>query len=364
MNRFLSAAALTLAAALAASAQLNSPGAVFTMDNAATGNRIAVFNRASDGTLTWSESVPTGGRGSGNGLGNQGGVVLNEQASLLFAVNAGSDEISTLAITPAGLRLADKAAVAGRRPISIAVHRHLVYVANAGGAVGDADTVSGFWLSNDGRLTPIDGSVRALSVANAGPGQIGFNSDGTVLIVTEKNQNALHLFQVGTDGRIVSEVVHPSVGQTPFGFAFGKRDQLFVSEAFGGATDASATSSYNLSGDGILSVISPSVPTQQTSACWLIVTRNGRMAFTTNPASDSISSYLIAPNGSLTLLEARAGVSLGGPFDMTLSEGGHYLYALNSGGGSISVFKLQNDGSLLAQGIVPVSPGSSGLAAH
>jgi hypothetical protein len=49
-------------------------------------------------------------------------------------------------------------------------------------------------------------------------------------------------------------LVQDSAGTTPFGFAFGKRGQLPVSEAFGGAADASATSSCRLGSDGILTV--------------------------------------------------------------------------------------------------------------
>ena len=36
---------------------------------------------------------------------------------------------------------------------------------------------------------------------------------------------------------------------TPFGFGVDRHDHVLVSEAFGGAADASAVSSYRLSGD-------------------------------------------------------------------------------------------------------------------
>jgi hypothetical protein len=44
-----------------------------------------------------------------------------------------------------------------------------------------------------------------------------------------------------------------------------------VSEAMGGIADASAVSSYDLRRDGF-SVVSRSVPTTETSACWIAVT--------------------------------------------------------------------------------------------
>ena len=101
------------------------------------------------------------------------------------------------------------------------------------------------------------------------------------------------------DGR-----VQDSNGPTPFGFAFGKRDQLFVSEAFGGAENASATSSYDIDRQGVLTTISASVGTNQTADCWVVVTPNGRFAYVTNTGSGSISGYAIDFDGSIELLDA------------------------------------------------------------
>jgi hypothetical protein len=47
---------------------------------------------------------------------------------------------------------------------------------------------------------------------------------------------------VGCNGRLGAPQPQASAGMTPFGFGVGVRGQLFVSEAFGGAPDASATS--------------------------------------------------------------------------------------------------------------------------
>ena len=71
-------------------------GAVYTMSNAATGNAVLVFRRAANGSLTPAASVPTGGLGVGRGLGNQNAVVLSDDRRWLFAVNAGSNDVSTL----------------------------------------------------------------------------------------------------------------------------------------------------------------------------------------------------------------------------------------------------------------------------
>jgi hypothetical protein len=51
-------------------------GQVFTMSNQVAGNAVLVYDRAVDGTLSAAGTYPTGGTGTGAGLGNQGGVVL------------------------------------------------------------------------------------------------------------------------------------------------------------------------------------------------------------------------------------------------------------------------------------------------
>src|SRR5262245_33731875 len=85
-------------------------GAVYTMSNAASANHILVFDRQADGALSPAGSVATGGKGTGAGLGSQGGVVLTDDGDWLLAVNAGSDSVSVFAVGQQGLRLTDVAA--------------------------------------------------------------------------------------------------------------------------------------------------------------------------------------------------------------------------------------------------------------
>jgi len=338
-------------------------GALFTMDNASAGNHVLTYRRAADGTLSFLGEFATGGIGTGGGLGNQGALILSRSGRWLFACNAGSDEISVFRVTPHGLQLTDRVASGGRRPISLAVHQNLLYVLNAGGLVGDADNVTGF-LFFDGELSPIAGSTRPLSAANTDPAQINFSQDGNVLVVTEKATNIIDTYTVNDDGLIDEHQQFASVGQTPFGFAF-RRDVLIVSEAFGGAANASAVSSYELADDGSLQVISPSVPTTQTAACWIVVTRNGRFAYASNTSSGTLSGYGVSSDGNLSLLDGVIGVTGTGsnPIDMALSVNSRFLYVLNSGNGTISAFRVNHDGSLSSlSDVAGIPSGANGLA--
>lgn len=339
-------------------------GAVYTMSNAADSNAVLIFDRSFDGRLRAAGAVPTGGTGSGGGLGNQGGLVLSDDERWLLAVNAGSADISVFQVQRRGLRLVSRTPSGGTRPISVTIHRRLVYVLNAG-----SDSITGFTLSRQGTLDPLAGSTRALSGAAVDPAQIEFNPGGDVLVVTEKATNQIVTYQVGQDGLPGDPQVQASAGQTPFGFAFGRRDQLFVSEAFGGAPDQSAVSSYEIDDDGGLQTVSASAGTTETAACWVVVTPDGRFVYTTNTGSGSITGYEVGFDGALTILNAngRTGVTSTGssPIDMALSRSGHFLYSLNSGTRTIGAFLVTHSGDLVRLTFTGGLPASAnGLAAR
>jgi 6-phosphogluconolactonase len=140
---------------------------------------------------------------------------------------------------------------------------------------------------------------------------------------------------------------------------------VFVSEAFAGVPDGSALSAYAVGPGGALQVISPSIGTGQTAACWAVVTNDGRFAFVTNTGSATISSYSIAFDGTLQLLESIAATAAGAVIDAALSLDGRYLYALSGDTGSIDAFEVQLDGALAPlPGVSDLPINSNGLAAR
>ncbi len=340
------------------------PRVVYTQTNAVQGNEILVFTRYED-RLVQSAQVATRGTGTGGGLGNQGALTLSENGRRLYAINAGSNDISVFAVRGGALTLMQRIASGGTRPVSVALHRDVLYALNA----GDVGNISGFTVKDDGRLQAIAGSTRPLSAAVVGPAQVGFNNAGDALVVTEKATRKISVYGV-EDGVASGPFVRSSNGITPFGFSFDKRDHLIVSEAFGGAAGASAVSSYDLDDAAEpLQLISGSVGTGQTAACWVVVTRNGRFAYTSNTASGNISGYRVAHNGALSLLTAggvTANVGAGtGPTDLALSRNSRSLLSLNPPVGTIQVFTVRADGSLLRGETIQGLPGSAtGLIAH
>ncbi len=186
----------------AAAASGNANGAVFTLTNAAAGNEVLMYNRSSDGSLAFDGAYATGGLGSGAGLGSQTALVLTENNRWLFAVNAGSNEISAFAVRRDGLKLVDVVDSGGELPVSLTVHKDLLYVLNAGGS----GNISGFSIGKRGSLTPLAGSTQPVS--NGGIGAAPATGPGCLQLGRQRpgrdgkrHQPAGHLPGRGWPGR-------------------------------------------------------------------------------------------------------------------------------------------------------------------
>src|SRR2546425_1654639 len=182
--------------ASAAALTADAPGAVYALTNQTSGNAVAIFARGADGSLNWSSSVVTGGTGAGSGLGSQGALALSDDGRWLFAVNAGSNDVSAFEVTGSGLSLTSRVGSGGQRPISLTVHGGVLYVLNAG---GDGN-ISGFNIGSAGELAAIPGSTRAVSGASVGPAQGAFSPSGAWLVVAEETANPPEVYTVGGAG--------------------------------------------------------------------------------------------------------------------------------------------------------------------
>jgi 6-phosphogluconolactonase len=353
------AAAAPVAVAHEGESDRRNRGSVFVASNSAAGNKVLVYQPGANGSLAAAGEVATGGLGSGGGLGNQGGVAATDNGKTLLVVNAGSNDVSVFSVRNSGLTLTDRLHAGGVTPVSIGVHDDIVYVLNAG-----SDNISGFRLKHN-KLTPIAGSTVPLSGAGTAPAQIAFNPAGDVLLVTEKATNKIVAYTVNRHGVASGPVVQTSNGATPFGFAFDRRGHALVSEAFGGT--ASALSSYQVSGNGVIRSVSHSIDaTGQKAACWVVVTRNGKFAYITNTASGTLSSYAIDRDGSLRLIASVAATTGAGPIDMDLSKDSQTLFVLNAGSHSLQSFEVDTSSGHLTplETLSGVPASANGLVAQ
>ena len=347
----------------------NAAGAVFVMTNAADKNEVISYQRSANGSLQEGRSFRTGGRGSGgvtDPLGSQGSLTLSEDHSLLFAVNAGSGDISVFRVHGANLVLTDKVPCGGSEPVAVAQYASLVYVVNAGAA----SNVVGFRLEDEGKLKQIPDSLAFLSTGNAGASSLAISPDGQLVLVTEKLTNRIDAFQVQIDGTLAPIVVNPSVGPGLFSVLFAPNGTVLATETGpAGGNNASAISSYAVHAGATLSTISASVPTSGAATCWHAITPDGHFVFTSNAGSATVSGFVIGANGTLTPVGGTiVGINPAGStnLDLAISADGKFLYTLDSGTGKVSVFGINQDGTLNNLGEVgglTASAGFNGIAA-
>lgn len=349
-------------------------GAAFAMTNVSGDNRIIRYKRAANGRLTRVGSVSTRGSGIGTDLDTQGSVRLSRDHRFLYATNAGSDNVTVFSVHGTNLTFLQKV-YAGDQPNSLTLHGNLLYVLD-GSVAGNG--IRGFRVARNGMLTPLPHSFRLLSSPIAVPGQVEFSPDGRLLLVTQKTtnrllspKNAIDVFRVGSNG-LASALPkrRASHGLRPFSLAFRTDGKLLVAESFNAAPGRSAVSSYRVSSNGTLAAISGSIRNRQTDTCWIVITKNGRYAFTANFGNGTISSYRFTSTGKLRLINGRA-ASLGmlsQPVDLALSADSQYLYLLLRGTGGVAAFDIGDRGKLKPLGVVtgalPVADGASGLAAY
>ncbi|HEX3830548.1 MAG TPA: beta-propeller fold lactonase family protein [Solirubrobacteraceae bacterium] len=334
-------------------------GDVYVNDNTATANTVAAFHRRGDGSLQPLPGSPfaTGGAGTGAGIGSQGSLQTAFGGRYVLAVDAGSSQVSVLAVGRHGsLHPVPGGTVSsgGSEPVSIAVHDNLVYVANAGTG---ATNYTGFVLGFDGVLRPLPGSTIALPDGSQ-PGDVLFNATGSKLAGTRVGTSLIDSFVVDHDGRLqaASGAPYPAQGPGPFGSEFRPTDpaELYVSNAHGGAGNGTV-SAFRDAPDGTLTSIGSSpFADQQTAPCWVEISHDGRYLFAVNTAQPSISSYAIKRDGTLTLLGStpfRNPTGLG-PVDARLSPDGETLFVVDGGTSQVSAFRVH--GGILTE--LPSSP--------
>src|SRR5215208_614782 len=319
-----------------------SAGAVYVQTNAAPTELIA-FRRADDGSLDLIGSVATGGEGDGTPhLQSQGSVTLTSDGQYLLVTNAASDDLSVFSVVAVALNKKRERVHTGATPRSVAERDGLVVVLNT----GEPGLVS-FRVHAEG-IERVEGGDQALDTSDADPAQVAFSPDGSMVVITQRGTDSIVAYEVASDGTFGASSEVASEGPTPYGFAFTSGGTLVVTEAFGAEKGAAAASSYTIV-DGSLVARTSSVGNGRSEICWAVITPDDRFAFTTNFADGAVSRYAIASDGSLSLEDATAGISVDGMpglRDEDITSDGRFLYAIDADGGRIYGWSVDAEGSL------------------
>ena len=370
-------------------------GRVYTETNG-TSNAVLIFNRYANGSLKQIGSESTGGAG---GFQNQPGctppggcpfldtqneVVITPAGTLVFAVNAGSNTITSFRATHKGLKRVSVVSSDGVFPNSLTLHGNLLYALNS-----NSLTITGFRFNALGTLTHITGSTQSLvgGAIPTLPRQIGFDNSGRVLMVTllanmagpppaGGTKDTIDTFPVNAAGVAGKGTAHNSTGKFPFAFAFDSRNQAVVAQVNELSPTPGTAQRYTAAG----SPIGSGVTTKQFAPCWVVVTGSGRYVFIVNtgggaPGGATIAEYKVLKGGALKLLGTTE--DLKDEFlktDEALSSDGRYLYVLAPlAGGTettpdgmtkIDIYKVHGNGHLkLIRRTTVAIPALSGIAA-
>ena len=343
---------------------------VYTMSNEVAGNQVIAFDILKSGSLVEIGRFDTGGTGTGAVLGNQGALATDASDRWLFVVNPGDGTLTSFRLQAAGLEFVSIVPSGGFRPISVTVFGALVYVVNEGDPndpVNNPDNISGFRFGPSGVLEPIPNSTRPLSAHITAPAQIGFNKSGTVLLITEKATNTLTTYVMQPDDTpAATPFTRNSAVPTPFGFEFGDRDYVFITEANNGGTGVVAV--YRVARD--TGEVSNLVDLLELggAACWTVLSNDQTIGYVTNTASGTVSIYRINFDGTLEPFLSNAPnrqIPTGaGPRDAILTQNNEFFYTLNPPAREIRAFRVNRNGNIFRRGTVAIPPSASGLMAR
>jgi len=387
--------------------QVEFAGAVYAMTNDFDANTIVAYGRNDDGTLNLINEFRTRGKGAafdgGEGLDpliSAYSLIATDDREHLIAVNAGSNSISVFRINDDfSLRLTDVKKVYGVGPNSIAYHNGLLYVSSIdadGQFAGEPDqegNLTGFRLSENGRLRPLRNSIRLLGNR---PSAVQFSPDGRFLVVSSINAGSIALasgsedeiavYEVRRGGRLSRQAVSAATSTlrgnaenrnlaSAIGFEIVQENGkqfVVVTEAREFQADGTppafpalqtgSVSTWELGRFGNLTPVELDVMTGtgqfdgERTACWIEFSHDESTFWVSNALEATISSFSFE-DGEIELLERVAaagnGPSNDDPFgttdgwvDLWISDDGEYLYQLFGLAGTIGVYKVGDNGSL------------------
>jgi 6-phosphogluconolactonase (cycloisomerase 2 family) len=337
-------------------------GAFYTETNG-NPNKLLVFARYNDGTIKQlkdRKAFLTGGQGGHQGqpinvmapppvctgagsqpgcpaLDSQDAIRESPNRKLLFAVNAGSNTVSSFKITKNGPKLVMQVTSGGKFPDSLSVHGNLLYVLNA-----NSLNIEGIKFTSSGGMTPIGTqSLNPNSTAPGSPRDIHFDNTGKWLVVAKlanpmaiSPNNTLDVFPVHSDGTAGPPVSSNSIDVVPFSIGFDAGDHVLVTTVGNPfAFKPGKLASYSIGPTGVLTPVA-SVTTVGYAPCWDVETHNRHYGYIVNadivgPAAPSVSSFHLFGNGHFKYLghTRRVGQE---PLntDITLSPDDKYLYVV------------------------------------
>lgn len=357
LHAALGAAVSLLSPALGAAALAQSKDFVYVETNLKPANSIRAFERARSGRLREISGSPfaTGGAGSGyNGTAvgpddSDQEIVTNQDHSLLFAINAGSDSIAVLRIQDNGALAAVPGSPfpsGGNDPVSLDISGDLLLIANKAGDPNRPTTrlpnYTALRILGNGSLVPTGETTNdtsrlfdsTVSVAvGSSPDQVHAIPGTDLVFGDDLLGQLLQRFRFNAEGSLhqLSPIALPasifpdtSTPRSPQGlWNHPTEPYLYVGAPLGNLLVV-----YRYGYFGALSFVR-ALPAQGSAICWLRTNRAGTRLYTTETGSNSVGVYDTTDPANPVQLQELTLAGVGNAFQLTLSPDDRNLYVLS-----------------------------------
>ena len=240
-----------------------------------------------------------------------------------------------------------------------------------------ANTIAAFARHSDGSLTPASGSPYAAGGAGLGQlvgsqGALQLSSDGRYLLAVDAGSNQVSVLRIKPDGglRLVEGSPVSSGGVEPVSIAVHD-DLVYVANEGNGASGSNYSGFRLHRGGRLVPIAGSTVPLPSTANPGDVLFNPegdhlvGVEVGTTDPSTFRIDSFLVGEDGRLA---SAAGspfpAQAAGPFGSAFSPAApNHLYVSNAhagaGNGSVSAFKVAENGGLSSIGASPYADGQN-----
>lgn len=273
-------------------------------------------------------------------------VITNDDQSLLFAVNQGSDTIAVFNVGANGVLMPVKGSPfpsGGIAPTSLGLSGNVLIVANkASDGVRDLraaiPTFTTFRVATDGTLTPT-GTSYPLPV-NSSPTQAYVAPGGKLLFGTEES-GVLRALQISPEGALTLAPGSPfELPDSLFVDTDGGRRPRVVWPAglsahptqgvlYTGIPNSSSIAALDFTPDGALSIIGGALDTNSYLPCWSVVGPDGRRLYLANAGSGNLTVWDIATDARHPrVLQTYTLQGGGNPWGLHFDATGKILFAI------------------------------------
>ncbi len=329
---------------------------LFVNNQAATGNSIAGYSVAVDGTLTALAGSPvaTGGLGANAACSSVNRLALSAGNNLLFVSNGGDQTISAFAIDPTSGALTSAAGSPFASGLTLDACSGISLSATPDGRFLMASSngqIKTFSIGAGGVLTSLSTAANPV-VPNAG---MKISASGQLLAVS--NGASVSVFSINPDGSLTAVAGSPFAEAgtgTLAGLDFSSTSGLlFGAEASATAAFADA---WTIGANGVLSSVAGSpFSTTAINSNVVLLSPNDSFLFASNQGSNSVSSYGVGVGGSLSSIGSfGSAASLHAPVGMATDRSGSLLFVADDTFG-VAVFRINGAGSLAQLGDVAIA---------